>query len=82
MFICACYTRKAMTHDEREIEDKYSVDDDVEMPALDRLPGVATVRAVEVRELEATYFDTAELTLAQAGISLRRRTGARMLGGT
>ena len=50
------------------------------MPDLGGLPGVAAVAAPEEQELEATYFDTADLTLAKAGISLRRRTGGATPG--
>lgn len=64
-----------MTHDQHEIEDKYSVDDDTLLPVLDEIPGVASVAGAQVHELDATYFDTVDLTLATAGISLRRRTG-------
>jgi CHAD domain-containing protein len=58
-----------------EIEDKYDVDESTQLPSLDGLPGVATVEAPVEHELEATYFDTPELTLARARITLRRRTG-------
>lgn len=59
----------------REVEDKFEADDDAELPRLDRLPGVATVHPPVEVELYATYFDTAELALAAAGITVRRRTG-------
>lgn len=59
----------------REIERKYDVADDVPLPSLLDLPGVAGVgRPVEHR-LEAVYFDTPDLALAGVGITLRRRTG-------
>jgi CHAD domain-containing protein len=69
-----------MTDDQHEIEDKYSVGADAELPALDQVPGVHEVQRKDVYELEATYFDTATLTLAMAGISLRRRTGGTDAG--
>ena len=53
---------------------------DTELPALDELSGVDTVQRGDVHELEATYFDTADLALAKAGISLRRRTGGADAG--
>ncbi|MDQ3664447.1 MAG: CYTH domain-containing protein, partial [Actinomycetota bacterium] len=59
----------------REVEDKFEADDNAELPRLDRLPGVATVHPPVEVELHATYFDTAELALAAAGITVRRRTG-------
>jgi len=69
-----------MTNDQHEIEDKYTVDVDTDMPALEELSGVDTVRCADVHELEATYFDTADLALAKAGISLCRRTGGADAG--
>ncbi len=57
-----------------EIERKYDVADDADLPALEGLPGVERVDTV-TEELEATYFDTAELDLAAAAVTLRRRTG-------
>jgi len=64
-----------MTQDQHEIEDTYTVETDAELPALQQLPGVDAVQPGGVYELEATYFDSAALTLATAGISLRRRNG-------
>ena len=69
-----------MTDDQHEIEDTYAVDADARPPNFGRLDGVATVRDDGVLQLEATYFDTAELTLVAAGISLRRRTGGTDAG--
>ena len=69
-----------MTTDQHEIEDTYAVDADTDVPALAELAGVDTVQRGEVHELEATYFDTADLALATAGISLRRRTGGADAG--
>ena len=57
-----------------EVEDKYDVAADAVLPALDGLPRVESVETSEHR-LEATYFDTTNLRLAAAGITLRRRTG-------
>src|SRR5688500_19981393 len=69
-----------------EVERKYVADDDFELPPLtDLIAGtdvgrnrqVAPVTAGEpVRQrLSAVYFDTADLRLAAAGLTLRRRTG-------
>lgn len=58
-----------------EVERKYDVDDDVVVPALHELPGVRSVAQPVERRLDATYFDTEDLALAQARITLRRRTG-------
>lgn len=57
-----------------EVERKYDVPDDADMPALDQVPGVERVQTQDI-ELEAAYFDTDSLDLAAAGITLRRRTG-------
>jgi len=57
-----------------EIERKYDVAEDADLPGLEELPGVERVDTVNA-ELEATYFDTADLDLAAAAITLRRRTG-------
>lgn len=69
-----------------EVERKYAADDDDDVPALTQLAtrsdagaqgaGSTVVDGDVVRyELSATYFDTADLRLAAAGITLRRRTG-------
>ena len=57
-----------------EVEDKYDVAPDAVLPALDGLPEVDSIETSEHR-LEATYFDTTNLRLAAAGITVRRRTG-------
>ena len=58
-----------------EIERKYDVDDDVVLPDLVGLPETAQVDPQRTLALSATYYDTAELDLIRAGITLRRRTG-------
>jgi CHAD domain-containing protein len=62
-----------------EIERKYDVADDADLPRLDPLPDVDRVDT-GADELEATYFDTAELALAGAAVTLRRRTGGADAG--
>jgi len=57
-----------------EVEEKFDVDDVTPLPDWAALPGVAAVGEPEVRELDARYLDTAELTLAHAGYALRRRS--------
>jgi CHAD domain-containing protein len=70
----------------REVERKYVADDGFELPPLRELmDGTSTRRDGEVapvvegepvrQQLAATYFDTADLRLAAAGLTLRRRTG-------
>ena len=61
--------------DHLEIEQKYEADADFVIPPLDGLPGVAEVSAPEVYQLDATYYDTANLTLIGNKVTLRRRTG-------
>ncbi|GAA3944468.1 CYTH domain-containing protein [Microbacterium soli] len=58
-----------------EIERKYDADADTRLPDWTGVPGVTTVSAGELRELDARYFDTVGRTLAMHGIALRRRTG-------
>lgn len=58
-----------------EVERKYDVDDDTPLPDWTALPGVASLGAAEVRELDARYLDTDDAALAAAGIALRRRSG-------
>jgi CHAD domain-containing protein len=63
-----------------ETEAKYEAEPDVVLPALDELPQVAaTARAAE-QLLVAVYFDTPDLRLLRAGITLRRRTGGEDAG--
>ncbi len=61
--------------DHVEIERTYAVDPDASLPELTQLPEVATVGPALVDDLDAVYFDTADLALTRAGVSLRRRTG-------
>ncbi|MGY4543446.1 CHAD domain-containing protein [Arthrobacter sp. UYNi723] len=58
-----------------EVEKKYDVGPDAEVPSLADIPGVARVGEAHVDTLEAVYFDTAGHTLATRDITLRRRTG-------
>lgn len=58
-----------------EIERTYEPAPDQPVPDLSGLPGVVTVGAPESVELVATYFDTPDLLLTRAGVSLRRRVG-------
>jgi CHAD domain-containing protein len=59
----------------RETEWKYDAAPGSGLPDLSGLPQVATQSEPEEYVLEATYYDTADLDLAQAGITLRRRSG-------
>jgi CHAD domain-containing protein len=58
-----------------EIEIKFDTPADFVVPDLTGLPGVTAVGPQVDHEMAATYFDTPDLRLARAGITLRRRTG-------
>ncbi|WP_435745772.1 CYTH domain-containing protein [Microbacterium sp. PMB16] len=58
-----------------EVERKYDVDIETPLPNWGAIPGVDDVSAGEARALDARYFDTADGSLARAGVALRRRTG-------
>jgi CHAD domain-containing protein len=59
----------------RETEIKYDVPPGTGLPSLDHLPQVAGTAGPEEQRLEADYYDTDDLRLLRAGITLRRRTG-------
>lgn len=58
-----------------EVEWKYDLPSGADLPCLDGLRNVASVRGPAEETLDAQYFDTADLRLIRAGITLRRRTG-------
>jgi inorganic triphosphatase YgiF len=58
-----------------ETEAKYDVPAGVGLPGLDDLPGVAGVSRPAGEQLRAEYYDTGDLRLIRAGITLRRRRG-------
>ncbi|ROP38004.1 CYTH and CHAD domain-containing protein [Saccharothrix texasensis] len=58
-----------------ETERKYEAPGGAALPDLSGLPGVAAVAGPEEQRLEAVYYDTSDLRLARAGLTLRRRTG-------
>ncbi|GGF28987.1 CYTH and CHAD domain-containing protein [Williamsia phyllosphaerae] len=62
-------------HEQVEIELKFDVDAGQPIPDLTTLPGVATTTGPIVEQLDATYFDTENLDLADHAVTLRRRTG-------
>jgi CHAD domain-containing protein len=47
---------------------------------LDRMPGVASVTELREEHLRAVYFDTRDLRLVSAGVTLRRREGGADAG--
>jgi inorganic triphosphatase YgiF len=66
-------------HDVIETERKFDVDAGFILPELAG-PGGARLAPPQVWLLSATYFDTADLRLAAAHITLRRRTGGSDAG--
>src|SRR5215213_5785117 len=64
-----------MSRSVHETERKYEAPGGTALPDLADLPGVAAVAGPEEQRLEAVYYDTADLRLARAGLTLRRRTG-------
>lgn len=58
-----------------EIERKYDAGPDFVMPDLRSVPGCAAVSEPERHRLSATYYDTDDLRLMAAKVTLRRRTG-------
>ena len=62
-----------------EVEAKYDVESEAALPELTGLRGVAAATSDEFL-LEAVYFDTHDLRLRAAGITLRHRTGGTDAG--
>lgn len=58
-----------------EIEAKFAVDENTPVPDLTRLDEVARVAETRHHSLSAIYYDTEDLRLTHAKITLRRRTG-------
>jgi CHAD domain-containing protein len=64
----------------QEIETKYDVPAGAVLSGLGGLPGVAHCADAPEQQLDAEYFDTDDLRLIRAGITLRRRTGGSDAG--
>jgi CHAD domain-containing protein len=58
-----------------ETETKYDAPAGAGLPDLGRLPEVAATSGPQEQRLEAEYYDTGDLRLIRAGITLRRRSG-------
>ncbi len=58
-----------------ETEAKYDAPAGAVLPRLDDLPQVAGISGPHEEQLEAEYYDTGDLRLIRAGITLRRRRG-------
>lgn len=63
-----------------EIERKYDVDREVQVPDLVGIGGIASMEVQEPVTLEAVYYDTANLDLARRRIIIRRREGGNDAG--
>ena len=63
-----------------EIERKLDAPSGFVVPDLTRVGGVAAVSAPVEHSLDATYFDTDDLRLGRARLTLRRRTGGTDAG--
>ena len=69
-----------MVTDTREIEMKYEAGPETVLPPLEDLPRVASEAGPDEVKLEAEYYDTADLRLLRAGVTLRRRRGGKDAG--
>ncbi|MCX4848053.1 CYTH and CHAD domain-containing protein [Streptomyces sp. NBC_00893] len=69
-----------MADSKREIERKYAATAATRLPDLSRVAGVSAVAHRGVTELDAVYYDTEDLRLAAASLTLRRRTGGSDAG--
>jgi len=63
-----------------ETERKFDASDGFALPDFTALDSVHAAGPSVVHELRATYYDTADLRLASAGVALRRRTGGSDAG--
>ncbi|MGH3407280.1 MAG: CHAD domain-containing protein, partial [Streptosporangiaceae bacterium] len=63
-----------------ETEIKYDAPPGARLPRLDGLSQVASTVVPDEDQLEAEYYDTEDLRLVRAGITLRRRTGGQDAG--
>lgn len=69
-----------MSGGEVEIERKYDVDAAARVPSLIGAGRVANADEADAFDLDATYYDTAELGLASRRIAVRRRIGGHDAG--
>lgn len=63
-----------------EVEVKYAASPTTTVPDLTLIDGVDSVASTVVHSLSARYYDTADLRLTRAKITLRRRTGGKDAG--
>ncbi|WKK61905.1 CYTH and CHAD domain-containing protein [Corynebacterium sp. P3-F1] len=60
-----------------EVEAKFAVDDSIAVPDLTTLSAVESAGETAHHSLSAIYYDTADLRLTRAKVTLRRRTGGK-----
>lgn len=60
-----------------EIEAKFAVAEQATVPDLTRLTGVSAITETRTHNLSAIYYDTEDLRLTRAKITLRRRSGGK-----
>src|SRR5690606_24461164 len=65
---------------QEEFERSYDVDVALEVPPLAGVAGIERFEGPELVELDAVYFDTADLALARARVALRHRSGGADAG--
>ncbi len=66
----------SLVTEHRETERKYQADSAfLRLPPLEDLPQVTSVSDLDEQTLEAEYYDTSDLRLIRAGVTLRRRRG-------
>jgi CHAD domain-containing protein/uncharacterized protein YjbK len=63
-----------------ENERKYDVPESFDLPSLAGTAGISSAGEAETHELDATYFDTDDLSLMRHRRTLRRRTGGSDAG--
>lgn len=63
-----------------ETESKFAVSAAFTVPDFTGVPGVASLSPAQTHQLAATYFDTQDLRLITAHVTLRRRTGGTDAG--
>ncbi|APT92157.1 metal-chelation protein CHAD [Corynebacterium phocae] len=68
------------TTSQLEIEQKFAVDIGVDLPSLAGAAGIGQETDREEQTLSAVYFDTEDLRLTRAKVTLRRRTGGNDAG--
>ena len=76
----ASYDALMSTRSALEVERKYEFVSGSALPDLIGVAGIAEMRPLDLEELDATYYDTADLRLTLAGVTLRRRSGGRDAG--